>query len=373
MSKIKNKVPTIVFLVFIFSLAIVFMVSPKKARSENEKRALASFPKFSVTALSNGDFTSDFEAYLSDHFPFREKWVGLNSYVGLVLGRNGENGIYKGKDGYLITLPPAFESSRVKKNAKVIDKFIDNSNLPASVIIVPTTGYIMGDKLPKNHKEYKDGDVIFAVAKNIKNAEFIDLITPFNENKGDIQIYYKTDHHLTADGSLLVYKEFCKAKNLTESTFEVQKEVDGFYGTCYSKSGLWGEKGDSVKLYKTDSKFTVTISEGKVDKTYNSLYFENHLKENDKYPVYLDGNHAITKIHNENLKNGKRLLVFKDSYSHCFTTFLAENYEDIILVDLRYYKSSVKKLLADENPTELLFMFGSENVSTSTDISWLLM
>ncbi len=373
MSKIKNKILPSLFLLFIFAFALALAFGPKKARSENEKRVLSTFPKVSVESVFSGDFTKEFEAFLSDHFPLREKLVGLDAYAGLILGQNGENGIYYGKNGYLITEPPTPNKTRIKKNADYVSRFIDEASLPSSVIIVPTTGYTMSENLPKNHKEYCDNVVLDLAKQKITNAKFIDLRNTFNENKNSTQIYYKTDHHLTSEGSILIYNDYCKAFGLEPKSFKKSETVNGFFGTCYSKSGFWNTKSDSISLYKTDTKFTVTINDGKKTKTNNSLYFNEHLENADKYPVFLDGNHALTKIHNESLKNGKCLLIVKDSYSHCFTTFLAENYENIILVDLRYYKSSVKTILNDEGVTELLFMFGSENFNSSTDLAWLLM
>ena len=117
----------------------------------------------------------------------------------------------------------------------------------------------------------------------------------------------------------------------------------------------------------------MTIDDGNGIKEYDSLYFNSHFEEKDKYPVFLDGNHAFVRIRNGNLHNGKKLLLIKDSYAHCFATFAAENYEEIVMIDLRYYKKSLNKLTKEENFTEALFMFGAENISTSTDLAWLLM
>ena len=50
---------------------------------------------------------------------------------------------------------------------------------------------------------------------------------------------------------------------------------------------------------------------------------------------------------------------------------LAENYEEIILVDLRYYRDSVKDLLEENEITDVLFLYGAENLATSTDFGWL--
>lgn len=373
--KTKNRILPCVFILFIFSFVILLAVMPKKDFSESEKRVLAEFPKLTLESVKNGEFTDGFEKYLSDHFPFRDAFVGIDAYFGLALGKTGENGIYASKDGYLITEPSQFDDTKLQKNAGYIEKFIEKTELPSSVIVVPQAGYVLPEKLPANHKEYHDSAIFDCVKSTVKSANFIDVRNAFENRKADTQIYYKTDHHLTSGGSMLVYGEFCKANDYEEKEFSLIKSVDGFYGTTYSKSGLWLSKGDSVDIYGCDSdnKYTVTIDDGKGEKKYDSLYFESHLENKDKYPVFLDGNHAFVRIHNENVNNGKKLLIIKDSYAHCFATFAAENYEEIVMVDLRYYKKSLNKLINAEQFTEALFMFGAENIATSTDFAWMLM
>lgn len=373
--KAKNRILPCVFILFIFSFVILLAVMPKKDFSESEKRVLAKFPKLTFESAENGEFTDGLEKYLSDRFPFRDMFIGIDAYYGLLLGQTGENGIYNAKDGYLITAPSKYDESKCEKNAGYIEKFIVKTQIPSNVIIVPQAGYTLSDKLPLNHREYKDGAIFDCVKRTVQSANFIDVRNAFESSKTDTQIYYKTDHHLTGKGSLLVYSEFCKASGNEEKGFSLLKSADGFYGTTYSKSGFWLTKSDTVEIYGCDSgnKYNVTIDDGKGAKEYDSLYFEQHLEEKDKYPVFLDGNHAFVRIRNENINNGKKLLLIKDSYAHCFATFAAENYEEIVMLDLRYYKKSLNKLTKEEQFTEALFMLGAENISASTDLAWLMM
>lgn len=373
--KAKNRILPCVFLLFIFSFVILLALMPKKSFSETEKRALAQFPKVTLESVKNGKFTDEFEKYLSDCFPFRDAFIGIDAYFGLALGKTGENGIYNAKEGYLITEPSKFDENRMAKNAGYIEKFIKKTEIPSFVIIIPQAGYTLSEKLPANHKEYNDNAIFECAENTITSANFIDVRNTFESRKADTQIYYKTDHHLTGAGSMLVYGEFCKATGNGEKGFSLIKSVDGFYGTTYSKSGFWLSTGDSVDIFGCDSdnKYSVTIDDGKGEKKYDSLYFNSHLEEKDKYPVFLDGNHAFVRIQNENVHNGKKLLLVKDSYAHCFATFAIENYEEIVMVDLRYYRKSMNALAKEEQFTDTLFMFGAENISTSTDLSWLLM
>ena len=55
---------------------------------------LASKPKFSFTALFDKSYTSDFDTYYADTFPFRDEFLGLNRKISEILtGTKGSGDI----------------------------------------------------------------------------------------------------------------------------------------------------------------------------------------------------------------------------------------------------------------------------------------
>ncbi len=370
MSKLKKSLLCAVFLVFIFTLSVLFILLPKEKYSENEKRVLSDKPTFSFSAVADGTFSKESDTYLADHFPFRNVFVGINAYAKLALGENGSSGVYKCKNGYLISEQVDINLDKAKSNFEKMYNFSKKTGLDTSYIIVPSSIYIMENVLPKFHKDFKDDEVFEKAKEVLPESDFIDLRETFKSNIDSTQIYYKTDHHLTSVGSMLMYDVFCDAEKLKKADFTLTETIDGFYGTSYSKSGLWLTKPDKVEIWESkNGNYEVTIPEK--NSVYDSLYFKEHISEADKYPIFLDGNHALVTVKNKNQTNGKRLLLIKDSFAHCFSTFLIENYEEICLVDLRYYRESVTNLIEDENLNEILFLYGVENAATSTDLGWL--
>jgi len=368
--KNKKHFITAVFLVIVFSLSVLFFAMPKSEYSSNEKRVLEEAPKFSFEALFDGSLGTSIENYLSDHFPFRNFFVGLNAYFELYTGRNGAGGIYSAKDGYLISAPEKVNETALLNNISRFSDFAKQNSLEAKLILVPSAGYILDDKLPKFHEEYND-EKIFSLVKEKSEIEFIDLREAFKNEKS--QLYYKTDHHLTAQGSYLMYEKYCEAIGESAKTFETKEVFDGFYGTTYSRSGLWGKKPDTIEVWKNENTdVEVIIDDATTQKTANSLFFTEHLNEDDKYPVYLDGNHSLVTIKNKANNSGKKLLIIKDSYAHCFTTFLYEHYSEIYMVDMRYYRKSVSSLVSENGITDVLYLYGVDNFSTDTNSAWLM-
>ncbi len=371
---IKKYLPSIVFLIVMFVLTVLFFVLPKTDYSVNEKRYLKEIPKWSFADLADGKLSEDIDEYLADHFPLRDLFVGINSYYNIANGTSGVAGFYHGKDGYLIAAPTKGNVENIKNNIKNFDSFAKKNNLDASIIIVPSTGYVMNEKLPLLHKEYKDKkwlDEAKAVAGDIK---FIEICDAFKAASKNTQLYYKTDHHLTSAGSYELYKLFAKSKGITATDvdkYEIET-IDDFYGTSYSSGGYWLTDPDKVELWHNkDLKVTVEIPDPKGDIISDSIFFKENLKEVDKYPVFLDGVHAYEKITNKNAKGGKLLLV-KDSYAHCAAGFLAEHYSEIYMIDMRSYLGSASKLVKDNDIEEVLFLYGINNLAEDTQKSVML-
>ena len=252
-------------------------------------------------------------------------------------------------------------------------------DVPMTVMLAPSTGYIATDKLPLIHDSYNDDTYFAETAKTLgeSGVNFVDLRETFKQKYAEgVQLYYRTDHHWTTDGAYEGYVKLCEKLGVQPADKDsfAKTAYGGFYGTTYSTSGYWLTKPDSITVYdnqeNTDKNITVKISEDGKDNHYGSMFFYNHIDEDDKYPVFLDGNHALTEIQNKNAKNGT-IVVIKDSFSHSLAPFLAENYSKVVLVDLRYYKQSVSDLIKKENPEQVVALYGIDNLATDTDIVWL--
>lgn len=377
-SKIGKYIPAVVFLIFIYGMALWFLFSPKTDYSSSEKRYLQKFPDANVEKVLSGDFGSEFETFFADQFPQRNTWVGLNAYTTLAEGNNGASGVYNCKNGYLINKPVSTDNNLDKNVGAVVD-FAKTIDAPTTVMLVPSTGYIADDVLPTFHDKYNDDEDISKISSTLSKEKigFVDLRERFkSEYKNGSQLYYKTDHHWTTKGAYTGYQELCKALGvipIDDSTLKKDSYPD-FYGTTYSSSGFWLTPPDNIEIWSnpnnSSKNISVKITEGANIKTSGSMYFTDHLKEDDKYPVFIDGNHALTEITNTNAKNGTILLI-KDSFSHSLAPFLAENYSKVVLVDLRYYKESVSDLVTTYNPEQVVVLYGIDNLATDTDIVWL--
>ena len=88
----------------------------------------------------------------------------------------------------------------------------------------------------------------------------------------------------------------------------------------------------------------------------DSLYTLSALDAKDQYTVFLDGNHARVDITTD-AGTGRTLVVLKDSYAHALVPLLANHYDTIVMLDLRYYNLPVSAALADHPDADLLLAY----------------
>lgn len=67
-------------------------------------------------------------------------------------------------------------------------------------------------------------------------------------------------------------------------------------------------------------------------------------------------------------RKGSSILIFKDSYANSFIQFLSYNYEIIDIIDLRYFKESIRNFMKDKDYNEILIMYSFNNLSTDINI-----
>ena len=137
-------------------------------------------------------------------------------------------------------------------------------------------------------------------------------------------------------------------------------------GTTYSK-GLVSSGADSIEAYESEINKNAKVEFYKEGKESNSVFFPEHLEKKDKYSYFLDGNHGVTII-TGGYANGRKLAVFKDSYSHSLAPFLINHFESIHLIDMRYFGEDPMEYLTKNGISEILFLYGTSTFMTDDTI-----
>lgn len=159
----------------------------------------------------------------------------------------------------------------------------------------------------------------------------------------DEYLYFRTDHHWTARGAYYAYLAFAKAADIANpqplDKYESGK-VDGFVGTMYGFSGkaqVLADNPDYIEYFMPLNNATGEIlgvsGDGTLSGNNYGLTIVNPNAGNYA-GTFIQGDQALEKIVTDN-KNGRKVLVIKESYGNCFVPFLTEGFEEIYVLDPR--------------------------------------
>ena len=371
-------------LVFVLLLAaglLCHLLWPDRAFSENENRALQEWPAFHTESLFSGSYTAELEQYASDQFPARDLWIGLKTGWELTLQKRDNGRVLFGKDGQLFEyLPPSsLSEERIQGNSEAIARFLGviGEQYPAvqsSVLLAPTASEVLAGRLPAAAPVPDQADIIRRLRDALPSTVRFCDPTAVLAAHTDEAIYFRTDHHWTADGAYYAYTAWAESAGWTPLSPERFTRItvsDHFLGTLYSKANWPLQAADSLVAYRRpeDAACRRTTDGGKIWSA--SLYAEEALDTKDQYTYFLGGNQPLTEIQT-GVRNGRTLLLIKDSYAHAMAPFLACHYETILAVDLRYYRSNLLSLMESHNVTDLLFLYNAVTFAHDTSLAPML-
>lgn len=374
-----NIVLIAVFVGFIAVFFLLFCILPKAEGelSPNERRVLADAPTLDFESVFSGDFSADVDVWLEDHFPARSFFVLLYSYVNRFTGRNATESIILGSHDRLYTAPTEMNEAQIMTNGNTIGGFIEANDMNGYMAIIPSAGYMAAADLPATHLAYEDGEIIrFFNQETLLNeaSEMVDIAALFSTQTDIEGLYYRTDHHLTMQGSYLVYTAIARQLGFTPlPETEFTKTGYSFYGTSYGSSGLLLTPPDCLETWVRagDERMIVTILDGTTETVHSGMLDMNQLGEDvvDKYAAYLYSNHAYTSVVNPDVEDGI-LMVVKDSYGNAIVPFLTAHYHEIIMIDVRYYGLSMKypsEIATRLGITDIALICGVDTIVESND------
>ena len=360
------------FCLFTFGFGAALILSPSRDFSEQENRYLSQFKAPTPDTLRSGKFMEDFEDYVTDQFPLRDQWIQLKALSERTLGKQENNGVYFGADGQtLVAQFSAPSQEELSKRLGFVNSLGDNLDVPVYFSLVPDKSYVWAELLPDNAPTVDDGSTIEQGAELCgENVTFIDLRGALG---GEGDAFYRTDHHWTTMGAMRAY--FVLMRDMIDGIPELgdaplTQVSDSFYGTTYSSSGAGWVEPDSIytMIPEGGTKGHVTVTgypEGKP--VESSLYHEEKLAVKDKYAYFLGGNQPLCVIQNPDAPNGK-LLVIRDSYSDSLAPFLAEEFQEVHLFDLRYNNTSLKQYVVDNGIDQVLVLYSANNFNTDGNL-----
>lgn len=181
-------------------------------------------------------------------------------------------------------------------------------------------------------------------------------------------MFYRTDHHWTSLGAYYASEAFCEANGFDCVALEDYTTVisDEYIGSLYT---FCEEPKPNCLLSNPD------YSVARVPVTAYTLTYENggqtytgkavNTKAASYASMFLNGDQPLTHIITEN-KNGRKLIVFKESYGNAFVPYMIDYFEEIVAVDFRKETASVASIIEKYGITDALVI---NNVQSAVSLS----
>lgn len=348
------------FAAFIWGYSLFDAVIPAREYSEMENRYLTQMPKFSWRALMANNYTLKIEEFTNDQFLLRDNWITLKSLCETGLLKIENNGIVYGRDHYLFEKRTSIDEDQLEKNINSLLAF--SQKFPEENItlaLVPTSDAVLTEKYPQglpniDQLSYIRGIYERAITAGINTCDLASILI----SNRDEYLYYRTDHHWTTRGAYLAYSALMEDAGIAAVPFESLSGtvVPDFFGTFYSKAKLFSAVPDSITWYDIPVK-SVTVNGGEK----NGLYDLEMLQKRDKYAMFLHSNNDVTAIQSDcslNHEDGKtsRVLLFKDSFGNSLAPFLCYGFDEVTVVDLRYF-NEVEQLIRENDFDEIIVLY----------------
>ncbi len=379
MSKKYSTFITALFCLFIFGFGAAHFLLPDREFSEQENTNLTQFKAPTWKTVRSGEFMEKFEKYFNDQFPLRDQWVQLKAYSERALGKQENNKVYFGTDGGQTLFAHFTKIGHEELATRVgfVSKLGDNLDVPVYFSLVPDKSAVLASLLPTNAPNRDDGSTISLAAELCGDGvTYIDLRGALT-SAGD---FYRTDHHWTTQGAQRAWWKLMADMGRVQPEADMDgfsyqalsyvQVSDSFYGTTYSASGAGWVRPDSIYavIPEGGTKGNVTVDrypEG--TPIPGGLYYPEKLEVKDKYAYFLGGNQPLCIIQNPDAQGGK-LLVVRDSYADSLAPFLAEEFQEVHLFDLRYNNMSLKKYVADNEIDQVLVLYSANNFNTDQNL-----
>lgn len=349
--KIKERIVSIVFVMFLVAPSLIFaLVGNKFDKTNYENRNLAEKPNFSIGNWS--EYPKSADDYINDHAAFKNQFVKLNSIINLKLFNTViSEKVLAGKDGWLFYknkedgdpigcyqgtnrfTPEQLEI--IKNNLVQIKNKFDKENKEFVLLLAPNKEQIYADYMPSYIKVINEYRGIDEVVDYIRNNTDITVIYPKEElleAKKQYQIYNKYDTHWNSVGS------FIGAQQLMERLKGKRKYIDDVEVTPNGVS-------------KNDLAIMINLKNYLKESTGAAISGYN---ENVEVKQTHGDDTVGRRIHKfeSNADDERKIMIVRDSFSLAMFEHIPKEFKNAVFIHTDDFKN---QYLKDENPDIVVY------------------
>ncbi len=192
-------------------------------------------------------------------------------------------------------------------------------------------------------------------------------------------IYLRTDHHWAPLGAYYAAEALAKSAGvpfLPLDNYDVHT-IHNFVGTMYGFSkdiAIKNAPEDFVYYTPRGVDYNTTFTTIRLDKNFRPIgeskpfqakFFQRYPDgSSSAYLTFMGGDYNQTVVRTSTA-NGRRLVIIKDSYGNALPGFLFGSFEEIHVLDHRYFRHSIQSYVAENKITDLVMVNNIFNAYSS--------
>ncbi len=222
-------------------------------------------------------------------------------------------------------------------------------------ILVPTAIEFLGEERYTKMSYPQEKGIGLIYAKFDPRVKGINVVPALREHR-DEYIYFRTDHHWTARGAYYAYRAAGAVMGYQAPPLSSypREDVPGFVGSLVyqTQSPILQANPDTAEIFYPTVEHTMTryysggVLGGKaIDKSY--------MLGSNRYTAFIAGDVPRSVI-KAAVPNGRKILILKDSYGNAFIPFLIPHFQEIHIIDPRYWNGSLPVYAREQGITDVL-------------------
>ncbi len=261
-------------------------------------------------------------------------------------------------NGYYMDSMKDLNSASVEKVSKNLNSFAETNLAQSGKVYfasVPGKSYFINGRLEKPFDYLAMNNI---VKQNLTKAEIIDLTSSLT-----LEDYLKSDLHWRQEALQNVLNTLGAKMgfSIDLSTF-VKNTVPSFKGYYAQKTeGVLPEE----MCYLTNSVTDTATVEHFTEKDFSGIYNTSKLESKDPYTLFLSGAAPVIKLINNEMAEGKELVIMGDSYSLSLAPLLLSEYKTVTIVDLRLIAGKIVNEYVDLSGKDVLMLYSDAVLNNS--------
>ena len=353
----------LVFCILIGGASVWLFAKEDIETSEWERRKLQQFPEITFERVMDGKFMKDFVSYMTDQFPLRNEFRRLKANVLFKVYQQKDNGGVYIQDGYASKIDAKINPESVDhfigRMDNLYNSYIKDTDCKVYFSAIPDKNYFLAEKGGYPAMNY---DELYRVLGDrlsyMTNIDIRDLL--------EISDYYTTDTHWKQECIVDVANHIREQIGMEAVNDYESKSAGDFYGVYYGQSALNLDPDEIIYLENEEIRSAEAYIY-ETDKTV-PIYNLEKLEAMDHYDIFLSGAISLIKITNPMGDEGKKLVVFRDSFSSSLTPLLMSGYSEIILIDTRYINPVMMSRYVEFTNQDVLFLYSTLVINSSSQI-----